>query len=210
MKRLVLALILAAFVGGCQTSGTRGTDPSHGLPKLAATQMDMRDLWVDHIFWVRSVVVARANKNKNAESEAEKQVVENARKIAGSIEPFYGQEASKKLFELLSGHYGAIKDYINATFPKSRTAQQEEATSKLVSNASEIATFLSEANPNLPKDTLLNLLTAHGSHHISQINEIRNKDFAAEARTWEIMKNHIYALSDALTAGIAKQFPDKL
>lgn len=210
MKHLIIVLALAALVGGCQTKGTRDTDQVSHHPKLTSTQMDMRDLWIDHIFWVRSVVIARANKDKKAEEEAEKQVVANARKIAGSIEGFYGKPASDKLFELLSGHYGAVKEYMIATIPKPNTTKQNAATDKIVSNANEIATFLSEANPNLPKDTLINLLTAHGSHHIAQINEIQKKDFASEAQTWEIMKQHIYTLSDALIAGIAKQFPDKL
>lgn len=47
--------------------------------------MTMRDLWVDHVFWVRNVVMASAAKNKKAQAEAEKQVVENAKRIANAL-----------------------------------------------------------------------------------------------------------------------------
>lgn len=177
--------------------------------KAVDTKMAVRDLWVDHIFWVRSVVVAKAQKNKNSMEEAEKQAVANAKNIAGVIEPFYGEAASKKLFELLAGHYGAIKDYMNATLPSPNAKKQKAATDKLTANAVEIATFLSEANPNLPKGTLVALLSGHGGHHVTQINQIQKKDFAGEAETWTAMKKHMYMISDALVEGIAKQFPKK-
>jgi hypothetical protein len=177
--------------------------------KAVATQMAMRDLWVDHIFWVRSVVAATACKDKKAQAEAEKQVVADAKKIAGAVEPFYGKPASEKLFGLLAGHYGAIKDYMNATLPSPNAAKQKAATDKLTANANEIAEFLSGANPNWPKGTLIGLLAAHGGHHVTQINQFQKKDYAGEAQTWDAMKQHIYILADALTSGIAKQFPDK-
>lgn len=40
---------------------------------------------------------------------AENKIVANAKHIAASIEPFYGQVASDKLFGPLAEHYGAIK-----------------------------------------------------------------------------------------------------
>lgn len=204
-------LIIPAFalIALISPTGHAHTSQEIGASKTITTQMAVRDLWVDHIFWIRSVVMAKAEKNKKAEAEADQQVVSNAKKIAGVIEPFYGKPASEKLFGLLAGHYGAVKDYMNATLPSPNVAKQKAATDKLTSNAMEIATFLSGANPNLPKDTLVGLLAAHGGHHVAQINEIQKKDFTGEAETWQSMKQHMYALSDALTGGIAKQFPDK-
>src|ERR1051325_9152891 len=61
--------------------------------KVNETKAALRDLWVDHVFWVRSVVVAELNGDAGAQKVAEKQVVANARSIAGSIEPFYGPKA---------------------------------------------------------------------------------------------------------------------
>lgn len=176
--------------------------------KLQTTKAALRDLWIGHVFWTRNVVVAALAHDGAAEQIAEKQVVTDAQAIADAIEPFYGAEAKKKLFTLLAGHYGAVKAYLEASLAKSEK-QKSEATTKLLANADEISTFLSHANPYLPKATLDELLQAHGSHHISQIQQLQAKDYAGEAQTWSAMSQHMYVLADALGDGLAKQFPAK-
>jgi hypothetical protein len=176
--------------------------------KVAETKAALRDLWLGHIFWVRSVVFATFAKNGPAAKAAEQAVVGDAKDIAGAIAPFYGQPAADKLFSLLAGHYGAIKEYLEAAVKKD-AAGESKATDNLTANAQEIAAFLSGANPNLPKDTLEELLLAHGGHHLQQIQEVQAGQFEKEAATWSAMKGHIYVIADALTDALAKQFPEK-
>ena len=176
--------------------------------KVAETNAALRDLWVGHVFWVRNVVIETLAKNDAARAAAEKEVVANAKAIAAAIEPYYGKEASDRLFGLLAGHYGAVKQYLEATAAGSK-AKQDTAVKNLTGNATEIAKFLSGANPNLPFDTLNGLLLAHGGHHIQQIQQLRGKQYAEEAQTWEAMKKHMYVIADALSGAIAKQFPAK-
>jgi hypothetical protein len=176
--------------------------------KVAETKAALRDLWVGHIFWVRSVVFATFAKNGPAAKAAEQAVVGDAKDIAGAIAPFYGQPAADKLFSLLAGHYGAIKEYLEAAVKKDAAAESK-ATDHLTANAQEIAAFLSGANPNLPKDTLEELLLAHGGHHLQEIQEIQAGQYEKEAATWSAMKGHIYVIADALTDALAKQFPEK-
>jgi hypothetical protein len=176
--------------------------------KASETGAALRDLWVGHIFWVRNVVVDTFAGNKAAAAAAEKEVVANARQIAGAIEPYYGKEASEKLFGLLAGHYGAVKQYLEATAAGSK-AKQDAAVKNLTGNATGIAKFLSGANPNLPFDTLNGLLLAHGGHHIQEIQQLKSKEYAQEAQTWEAMKKHMYVIADALAGALAKQFPAK-
>lgn len=178
------------------------------VSKIAATNAALRDLWLGHVFWVRNVVTASFAGDQAATSVAEGQVVANAKAIAGSIEPFYGVAAKDQLFGLLAAHYGAVKAYLDATLAKD-AAKQSASTDTLLSNAKEIAVFLSGANPNLPQDAVESLLQAHGGHHIAQIQQLQAKDFAAEAKTWADMTQHMYVIADALGVAIAKQFPDK-
>lgn len=170
------------------------------------TRMALRDLWVEHVFWIRSYVVATSSRDAKQASIAEQQIVANAKALAGSITPFYGQAASDGLFQLLAGHWGGVKDYNAATLAGSKSAQ-DAAVAQVTANARDIAKFLSGANPNLPEDVVFGLLSAHGGHHIAQINQIAAHDFAAEAQTWHAMRNHMLMISDALLDGIAKQFP---
>ena len=92
--------------------------------------------------------------------------------------------------------------------PKSEF-EMENIQKKIDANLSEIAAFLSGANPNLPKPTLEPLLLAHGAHHVAQDEQLKAKKYGDEAKTWEAMKTHMYVIADALGDAIAKQFPDK-
>ena len=174
--------------------------------KTSHTAAALRDLWVDHIFWVRNVSLAAINNNDAAMKAAEQQAVANATSIAASIEPFYGAAAKEAFFKLLAGHYGAVKAYLVATVGDN-TSAQASATQSITSNAEEIAVFLSKANPYLPKDALYSVLLAHGGHHIQQIQELKARNYAAEAKTWDDMKSHVYQIADATADALAKQFP---
>ena len=215
MQRVKLVITAASIAFASMLA-----QPVHAAPPQAAQaaanqtkvhdiKAALRDLWIGHVFWVRNVVVAELAGNAAAQKEAEKQVVENAQAIAASIEPFYGADAKKKLFTLLAGHYGAVKAYLDASIAKN-AGKQTEATTALISNAAEIASFLSSANEYLPKDAVEVLLKAHGAHHIAQIQQLQAKDYAAEAQTWATMTQHMYVIADAIADALAKQFPAKV
>ena len=202
---VVSALLLMAASPSLAHEKNMGMKES---PKAVQLRQALRDLWVGHIFWVRNVAWSEKMGAADASKVAEENVVKNARSLADAVVPFYGQAAADKLFGLLAGHYGAIKEYMTASYASDQAAK-DKVLQKIKSNATEIASFLSSANPNWPKDTLVSLLFAHGGHHIAQIEAFNAKDYAAEAQTWEAMKDHMYMIADALAGGIVKQFPKK-
>jgi hypothetical protein len=171
-------------------------------PKGVELKMALRDLWLGHIFWVRSVVFATNYGDVGSAKVAEENVVKNARAIGDAVAGYYGKEAGDKLFGLLAGHYGAVKEYLTAAMAGNKGGK-DMAVDKLKKNADEIAT------KNWPKETLVSLLMAHGGHHIMQIDQVIKKDYGAEAATWDTMRMHIYTIADALAGGIEKQFPKK-
>lgn len=205
---LAAAFLVPAVPVLAQHPGHDVVAQAPAAPKVAETGAVLRDLWVGHVFWVRNVAVETLAGNRKAAAAAEQEVVANARQIAAAIEPYYGKAASEKLFGLLAGHYGAVKQYLEATAAGSKT-RQDAAVKNLTGNATEIARFLSGANPHLPFDTLNGLLLAHGGHHIQEIQQIKGKQYSEEAQTWEAMKQHMYVIADALAAAIARQFPAK-
>ncbi len=218
MKRLML-MLLALAITGMVTGGAPAfsAEYSHmdmkghttAVTKATDLKAGLRDLWVGHVFWVRNVAVATKYGDTAAATVAEGKVVENAKAIAGAVEPFYGKAASDKLFGLLAGHYGAVKEYMVATYGGD-TAGKGTAKEKLLKNADDIAAFLSGANPYLPKETLTTLLYAHGGHHIAQFEALHRNDFTTEAKVWDDMKAHMYVIADALADGLARQFPKKV
>jgi hypothetical protein len=185
-----------------------GTPEATRTYKTSQTAAALRDVWIGHIFWVRAVSAAAIDKNVPALKVAEQQAVANARSIAETIEPFYGAAAKDSFFKLLAGHYGAVKAYLVATVADNGPGQST-ATEALTSNADAIATFLSKANPHLPKEALQGLLLAHGGHHIQQIQQLKARQYDAEVQTWEEMKTHVYQIADATADALAKQFAKK-
>ncbi len=220
MIRMALYAALCALATASLATTPAFAAPSHAAANHAAAKLQarsakasqtsaaLRDLWIGHVFWVRNVVVATNNKNDSAAKAAEQQVVANAQAIAAAFEPYYGAPAKDALFKLLAGHYGGVKAYLTATVANDKNGQSK-ATDQLTANAGEIATFLSKANPNLPKDAVNGLLLAHAGHHIEQIQELSARQYEAEAKTWEEMKQHMYVIADALTDALVKQFARK-
>src|SRR6266576_3935707 len=94
---LALAVAAAAIVPMSESALAR--DDRHDHSKTATARSDtqknaardqktfqtavaLRDLWLGHIFWVRSVSVAAIDKNDSAIKAAEKQAFANAQAIA--------------------------------------------------------------------------------------------------------------------------------
>ena len=50
------------------------------------------------------------------------------------------------------------------------------------------------------------LIAAHGAHHIAQITQFQEKDYADEGKTWDVMRQHVYTIADALTTALASQW----
>lgn len=201
---LVLLMLSVPFVTFAQ--GSSGAVSMTSKP--VELRLALRGLWEEHIFWVRNVVLMTKLGNKSAAKAAEDQVVQNAKDISSAIVPYYGKEAGDKLFNLLAGHYGAVKDFMIADFAGKKDGKAT-AMNKMLKNADEIATFLSSANPNWPRDAILGALKTHGGYHMTQIEQINAKNFAGEAKTWASMKTQIDQVADVLTDGLVKQFPQK-
>ena len=206
--RQSMAVLFLAIAGllGCAQESRVVTEANQA--NLTDTKAMMRNLWAGHIFWIRNVVLDNAIGIPEARNIAEQEVVNNAKQIASTLSPFYGELASEKLFTLLADHYGAITEYADATVV-GNTLQQEAALAHLSSNADDIAVFLSGANPYLSKDGVRGLIAAHGSHHVAQIIQLQEHDYSSEAQTWKVMRKHADVIADTLTTALAQQFPAK-
>ena len=203
-----MALLAFALVGlmGCAHEWSSVSSPH---PVTAADmQAVLRDEWSRHLFWIRNVVLDNAKNDLRSRDFAEKAVAANARDIAKTFTPFYGEAASSRLGTLLTKHYSAVKAYSQATTTGNR-GQQDAARALFAANTDEIATFFSEINPQLSKDAVRGLFATHVDHHIAQIAKFQERDYAGEEESWPQMEHHIYVIADTLTTAIVKQFPKK-
>ena len=205
---LVTPLLLLCSL--CLANPTAAATPMAAAESAAVlgTKMALRDLWVEHIFWIRSYVLATHAGDKAQSKVSGAEVVINAKALAATIKPFYGQEAADGLLQLLAGHWAAVRDYNTALVNHSHP-MRDKAAQAITANAHEIAKFLSGANPYLPEDAVFGLLAAHGAHHMAQSNQVAANDFQSEAQTWHAMRRHMLTISDSIAGALARQFPDR-
>jgi hypothetical protein len=204
-----MALLIFALVGlvGCNQESPAVGDAKP--TRVAEVQQAFRELWLGHIFMIQHVVLVNVTNDSSARDAADKQVLTNAKQIANTFTPFYGETRSEKLYTLLAAHYASVKEYSEATIAGDQR-RQDAALVLLASNADDIAVFFNGVNPHyLEKDTVRGLIAAHGAHHVLQINQYKNKKYTELEETWAMMRQHVYVIADTLMTALAKQFPDK-
>jgi hypothetical protein len=207
--RQTMAASLLAFVG--LLSGDYESRAAEHVPIVPAAEMQktLRELWVGHIFMIQHAVLYNVTYDMAEQEAADKQVLANVREIANTFTPYYGAARCEKLYALLASHYGAVKEYSEATIAGNKS-RQEAALASLASNADDLDAFFNGVNPNyLPKGTVRGLIAAHGAHHVLQINQYKKKEYAQLEETWSLMRQHVYVIADTLTKALVKQFPGR-
>ena len=203
---LALALVMSAPLPlQAADQPVASTTVAPAAPQLHAA---MRSLWQGHVQQTRDYALAVEAGDAVAATKAADGVVANAKQIADAVAGFYGKDAGVAMLDLLAGHWGGVKS-LTDTGKAGDQAGSARAMQDLAANGEAIAKFVAGANPNLPEAAVRGLLIAHVAHHQAQVGEIMRGDMAAEAKTWVAMKAHMDTIADALSDGIAKQFPAK-
>jgi len=195
--------VTAAIVGAALAVAS----PSFALDRTAMLHQDMRKLWTDHTVWTRDYIIAAVDDRPDAQAAATR-LMRNQEDIGNAIAAYYGQGAGQQLTALLKQHIAIAVDLIKAAKAGDQAAQKQ-ASDKWQQNAVDIATFLSKANPNWPKDVLVNMMNAHLSTTTNEVVARLKHDYDADVRAYDAVYNHILMMADALSDGIVKQFPDR-
>jgi hypothetical protein len=130
-------------------------------------KLALRDLWVDHIVYTRNYIISFVAGLPDANLVAQR-LLKNQVDIGNAIKPYYGNEAGDKLTSLLKDHIMEAVDLLKAAKAWNTTGVAA-AEKKWNSNADQIATFLSNANPNWSKADLKSMLDNHLSSHYQKL-----------------------------------------
>ena len=201
----VLVLALAVLVG---SDGESRAAVDVNPARVTEMKKDFRDLWLGHIYWVQHAVLDNAKNSQAERAAVKKEIDSNTKQIASAITPFYGEARSQQFLNLLDLNISAVREYSEATVAGNKS-QQDAALVRLASNADDFGAFFSSINPHLSESTVRGLISAHGAHHVLQINQYQKKDYAHLDETWKMMREHVYVIADTLTDALVKQFPDK-
>lgn len=167
----------------------------------------LRKLWADHAIWTRQYIVAFASDGPDAGAAATR-LLKNQEHIGNAIVPFYGEVAGARLTDLLKQHILIAVDLLTAA----KAGDDEEfqrQDQRWLQNAEEIATFLSGANPNWPKNDVVDLLSVHlkltKDEAVARLTGKWDDDVVA----FDDIFTEIMTVSETLADGIVKQFPDR-
>lgn len=207
MTFLALSLALGTTVG-CAPVGASSGAPA---PMSSTTQPDlrtaMRTLWADHVIWTRAFIVAAVSDDPSSPN-ALARLLRNQEDIGNAIVPFYGAAAGARLTELLKEHITIAGDLVTAA-KAGNAAAQADADRRWHSNAGEIATFLSGANPNWPRATLVSMLNSHLALTTQEAVARLQRDWTGDVAAFDRIFAQAMEMADALTDGIRAQFPGR-
>jgi len=176
-------------------------------PSALSLKEGLRRLWSDHVIWTRDYVVAAIAESPDTDAVATR-LLKNQDDIGNAIVPFYGEDAGKGLTDLLKQHIMIAVELIEAA----KSGDQDkfaDADKKWDQNAAEIASFLSNANPNWPEKDVVDLLNQHlvltKNEAVARLEQRWEDDIEA----FDQIFTEILTVSDVLAAGIVKQFPER-
>jgi hypothetical protein len=212
VSKLVLAAVIVAMcsVGSANAAPGQATSSKASMQNTGAADMlkqDLRKLWTDHVVWTRDYIVAAVGDQPDAQAAAGR-LMKNQEDIGNAVAKFYGAPAGQQLTTLLKQHISIAVDLIKAAKAGDKTAQQQ-ADTKWQQNAVEIADFLSKANPNWPRATLVDMMKKHLATTTDEVVARLSKNWDGDVRAFDAVNDHILHMSDALSDGIVKQFPAK-
>ncbi|MFL5500164.1 MAG: glycosyltransferase [Gemmatimonadaceae bacterium] len=203
----VIALAFTAFVACATTGMSSGAVSSSPSPASMQLRDGMRKLWSDHVVWTRLYIIAAAAGDASA-STASARLLRNQEDIGNAIVPYYGAAAGTKLTDLLKQHILIAVDLVTAA-KAGDNAKVTDADRRWHANANDLATFLSGANPNWPKATVLAMLNQHLALTTQEATARLQGRWSDDASTFDSIFTQILGMADALSDGIVKQFPNR-
>ena len=170
-------------------------------------RLALRKLWSDHVIWTREYIVAAVAGSPDAEAAAGR-LLKNQEDIGAAVAGFYGDDAGNELTSLLKEHILIAVDLVAAAKTGDQAAFATH-DARWTANAEAIASFLAGANPNWPKQDVLDLLSLHLKLTKDEAVARLSSDWAADVKAFDDIFTEIMVLADALHDGIVAQFPDR-
>lgn len=204
-----LVAILAAMLIPQAQAAPAGDDMKggHKSAKAVEVKMAMRKLWEEHITYTRNYIISDLAGLPDKDAVA-KRLLANQDDIGNAIKPYYGEAAGNKLAALLRDHITIATEVVGAAKGGDK-AKLAAAQAKWSGNGKDIAAFLSGANPNWARKDLETMLQTHLDLTTGEVVGRLNKNWAADIKAYDDGHAHMLMFADALTKGIATQFPDK-
>ncbi|MEW9051566.1 MAG: glycosyltransferase [Neobacillus sp.] len=205
---LSLLCVLTILAGASSAHATTPSQKQSISQSEVKFHNEFRRLWFDHVLWTSNYITSATTAGAEDQKQVLARLLKNQEDIGNAIKPVYGEDAGNKLTVLLKEHIviaGKIVDAAKA----GKGDMVKQLDKEWHRNADDIAEFLSGANPNLKIEDLKKLLYMHLELVTNDLSASLVKDWDARITAIDDGVTHIIIMSDAISSGIVKQFPQK-
>lgn len=219
----IVTLVVGAIVGGAAgyaISSNKKDDSSKGsqtsqsasAPDPATKAADLRtalnNLEASHVD-LASAATRDGFDGAPSFKAAAGALSKNTDDLTAAITSVYGDQAGAQFKEIWASHIGFFVDYTVAAKAGDK-AGMDKAVQNLNGYVEAISTFLSGANPNLPKDAVAQLITEHVGLLKEAVDKYGAGDYAGSYDAQDRARAQITTkIADTLAGAIVKQSPDK-
>ena len=217
---LFSALVALAVTGGhdaaahdnasheAPTHATAADDVTRVSQSELELRQEMRRLWEDHITWTRLAIISLTTDAPDTEATVGR-LLENQTDIGDAVKPFYGEAAGNELTRQLRLHILIAADVVAAARAGDQAALAD-AQARWLANADDIAAVLNSVNP---KYWELETMKAEMHKHLDLTTQEAvarlQGNWSADVAAYDQIHEHILHMSDLLSSGLVKQFPNR-
>lgn len=177
------------------------------VTNAAMLKTDMRKLWEDHIIWTRNVILCLVDDLPGTDP-AVRRLLQNQDDIGDAIKLYYGEDAGKALTDLLYSHILIAVELVKVA-KEGNTIALDEVNNRWNANSDEIAEFLCKANPTWKLAEMKAMMTDHLKLTAEEVIQRIKKKYDADIIAFDRVHDEILEMSDMISDGIIKQFPEK-
>lgn len=218
-KTVIMAVVVGLVVAGVgltmvktnKSVDNATTAQSQGMPRTDTTAADLRvtlnALEREHVN-LAAAATRRGFQGDPDFQAAAAQLDANSKEIAAAVGSVYGPEAEQQFYEIWASHIGFFVDYTVAA-KSGNQAGMDKAVADLGGYQNAIADFLSEANPNLPRQAVFDLVGEHITLLKGAVDAYGGKDYPTSYAKEHEANVQIGTIADALSGAIVKQNPEK-
>jgi hypothetical protein len=211
ISALALLALLVAPLSALASSrpvatGLDGVQVPNFNPPAAQLRVALDTTLAEHAFLLSQAM--RTGLSGGADFEAAGATLEeNTVDLVNMIASVYGSAAGEAFGQQWRSHIAYLIDYTRA-LADNDDAARNLADQQLQQYVADFSKLLASANPNLPEDAVAGLI----SEHVEQLKQVATFDAGDYSKAYPALHEtfeHMFEIGDALSGGIALQFPGK-
>jgi hypothetical protein len=164
----------------------------------------MRLAWMQHIYWLRMLVMCIAERLKG-ERAVMSRLMQNPADIAGVFSKYYPADVTNKLTRLLTDHLNMCANLVTA-LRDGKMKEAYEYQRKWYENANQTAGFFSKMCKDYDYEAMRKMLTMHLDMMTKEAIGLLSGNYAENIRDFGKMEKEVLEMADYLTQALSKNF----